>query len=287
MSAPLLVPILEFGSHRNLVEKRDAMYLFFDTETAGLPQSYSAPASDGNNWPRLVQIAWLLTDRNGKELRSQSFIIRPVGFEIPESAVSIHGITTAKAKKLGVELKRALTEFSKDLQSADTLIAHNMEFDERVVGSEFLRVARMGNPLIGKALYCTMRSSTSFCRIPGGPRGYKWPKLQELHKVLFGSQYESAHDAVADVNACAKCFFELKRKGLISMVAGPEEGDQSSIDDQVLFDEIYEFAELCPWFDTSHFVDDVYAQFEDRGSISEAQRVALARIRDMLEEKSS
>jgi hypothetical protein len=35
------------------------MYLFFDTETTGLPKNYKAPVTDLNNWPRLVQLAWL------------------------------------------------------------------------------------------------------------------------------------------------------------------------------------------------------------------------------------
>ena len=38
------------------------MYLFFDTETTGLPRSWKAPITDSNNWPRLVQIAWLVFD---------------------------------------------------------------------------------------------------------------------------------------------------------------------------------------------------------------------------------
>jgi DNA polymerase III epsilon subunit-like protein len=113
-----------------------------------------------------------------------------------------------------------------------------------------------------------MRSSTSFCRIPGGPRGYKWPKLQELHQALFSVEFDAAHDAVADVRACAKCFFELKRRGVISGAEAPEEDDEVSLDDQVLFDEIYSLADLCPWFDTDRFVDNVYAQFEDRGFIT-------------------
>ena len=68
------------------------MYLFFDTETTGIQRSHDAPASDVENWPRLVQIAWILTDESGNDLRSQAFIIRPDGFEIPASATRIHRI---------------------------------------------------------------------------------------------------------------------------------------------------------------------------------------------------
>ncbi len=262
------------------------MYLFFDTETTGIPRNHDAPASDTANWPRLVQIAWSLTDEKGNELRSQASIIRPNGFEIPASATRVHGITTATAQRLGVEIKRVLTAFSKDLAAAEVLVAHNAQFDERVVGAEFYRSGRKSNPLSGKKLYCTMRSSTAFCRIPGGPRGFKWPKLQELHRALFGVEFESAHDAVADVRACVRCFFELRRRGVISGTESPETEEEISLDDQELFDDIYSLAELCPWFDTEQFVDNVYAQFVDRGFITDAQREALIRIHDMLEENS-
>ncbi len=35
-------------------------YLFFDTETTGVPRNYKAPSSDTRNWPRLVQLACVL-----------------------------------------------------------------------------------------------------------------------------------------------------------------------------------------------------------------------------------
>jgi DNA polymerase III subunit alpha len=42
------------------------MYLIFDTETTGLPQNYSAPLTDFDNWPRCVQLAWQVHDETGK-----------------------------------------------------------------------------------------------------------------------------------------------------------------------------------------------------------------------------
>jgi DNA polymerase-3 subunit epsilon len=274
------------------------MYLFFDTETDGLPKDHDAPASDVENWPRLVQIAWMITDENGNEVRKQSFIIRPDGFEIPATATNVHGITTETARRLGISIESALTAFANDLSAAEILVAHNIQFDERVVGAEFYRSGRTTSPLAGKILLCTMRSSTGFCRIPGGPRGYKWPRLEQLYTVLFGSSFESAHNAIADLNACAKCFFELKRKGVLFGSETPDadydddddaddDDAEMSADDQELFDSIYELASLCSWFDTARFVDSVYAQFETRMFITDAQRDALIRIRDMLEEKSS
>ena len=192
------------------------MYLVFDTETTGIPRDHDAPASDIGNWPRLVQIAWLLADAEGHELRSQAFIIRPEGFVIPDGAVRVHGIDTETARQRGIEVGSALDAFATDLSEAEILVAHNVRFDERVIGAEFFRAGRKGNPIESKTRYCTMRETTDFCRIPGGPRGYKWPTLDQLHRTLFGVGLEAAHNAVVDVRACATCFFELKRRGIIS-----------------------------------------------------------------------
>ena len=66
------------------------MYLFFDTETTGLPKNWRAPVADLNNWPRLVQLAYLYCDGDGNTLLSGDYIIKPDGFLIPESASIIH-----------------------------------------------------------------------------------------------------------------------------------------------------------------------------------------------------
>lgn len=44
------------------------MYLFFDTETTGLPMNWKAPITDFNNWPRLVQLAFLTFDIDGNKI---------------------------------------------------------------------------------------------------------------------------------------------------------------------------------------------------------------------------
>ncbi|MFR6285749.1 MAG: hypothetical protein ACLUN1_18295 [Odoribacter splanchnicus] len=47
------------------------MYLFFDTETTGLPKQWNAPVTDLENWPRLVQLAWIMYDDRGNMLESR------------------------------------------------------------------------------------------------------------------------------------------------------------------------------------------------------------------------
>ena len=70
---------------------------FFDTETTGLPKNWKAPVTDLNNWPRLVQLAYLCCDNDGNEISSGDFIIKPEGFSIPAQVSKIHGITNESA----------------------------------------------------------------------------------------------------------------------------------------------------------------------------------------------
>jgi len=193
------------------------MYLFFDTETTGLPGNWKAPVTDLNNWPRLVQLAYLVFDNEGKNIEEGDFIIKPEGFAIPIDASRIHGITTERALKEGKSLSEVLNQFLLLISQAELLVAHNMSFDEKIVGAEFLRLG-MQNPIPAKKKICTMESSTNFCAI-NGPYGYKWPKLSELHYKLFNSNIEDAHNAAVDINATAKCFWELKNKGIINISA--------------------------------------------------------------------
>ncbi len=189
------------------------VYLFFDTETAGLPLYRNAPAHDARAWPRLVQIAWLLCDDGGHIARQERFVVRPEGFTIPPDAVRVHGITTEAAIRSGVPLRVALDTFRQETLRSSTIVAHNMAFDGAVVAAECAR-SGMENPLSGIPSFCTMEASVRVCGLRR-PGGLKWPTLMELHRTLFGSVYPGAHDAGNDAVACARCFFELKRRGVI------------------------------------------------------------------------
>ena len=189
------------------------MYLFFDTETTGLPRNWRAPLEDSNNWPRLVQAAWILCDNNGNELAASDFIIRPNGFIIPDYVAQVHGITTSRALKEGQPLADVLCKFSQAAKEARFVVGHNVGFDEMIVGAEFYRLG-MKNSLDGKERICTMLAGAEYCGIENR-YGYKWPKLSELHGQLFGASFDDAHNAAADIRITAKCFWEMKRRGIL------------------------------------------------------------------------
>ncbi len=158
-------------------------------------------------------MAWEVFDIRGWKTSARSFVIRPDGFKIPKDAEEIHGISTALAKRTGVRIAKALDAFIEALSKASVVVAHNFEFDDKVLGAEFYRRG-IRDPFRLKIKVCTMTAATEYCALPG-QYGFKWPKLAELHYELFGKRVKEAHDAAADVATCSKCFFELKRLGLV------------------------------------------------------------------------
>jgi DNA polymerase III epsilon subunit-like protein len=191
------------------------VYLFFDTETTGLPRSWSAPVTALDNWPRLVQLAYMAYDGEGGLIAAVDTIVKPEGFTIPVESSRIHGITTERALAEGRDLGGVLRDFKALLDPARYLVAHNISFDEKIMGAEFLRNGLPDIPA-AKHKICTMHSTTEYCAIPG-PRGYKWPKLTELHRKLFNADFSEAHNAAADIAATAKCFWELKERGILKI----------------------------------------------------------------------
>ena len=190
------------------------MYLIFDTETTGLPQNYSAPLTDFDNWPRCVQLAWQLHDETGKVVSSGDYIVKPDGFTIPFNSEKVHGISTERANKEGILLEEVMDHFNRDVEKTVFVVGHNLEFDLNIMGSEYLRMKRE-NPLSKKIAIDTKDESTEYCAIPGGRGRYKWPTLAELHDKLFSIGFEEAHNAAADVDATARAFLELVRIGVI------------------------------------------------------------------------
>jgi len=192
------------------------MFLIFDTETTGLPRDWNAPLTDADNWPRCVQIAWQLHDRDGHCIAYEDYLVQPEGFTIPYDAEKVHGISTALAKAEGVPLEVVLEKFVAVVGQCEYVGGHNVKFDVNIMGAELLRRGDQNFleqvPVIDT---CT-EETASLCRLPGGRGGkFKLPTLSELHAYLFDTDFAEAHNATADVEATTRCFFELFRQGLI------------------------------------------------------------------------
>ncbi len=191
------------------------MYIIFDTETTGLPRDFRAPITDTDNWPRLVQLAWQIHDDKGDLIEVKNFIVKPEGYTIPYNAEQIHGISTERANRQGVDLSFVLEEFNKALAKSKFAVGHNVIFDVNIVGCEYYRKG-ISSTMTNMDQIDTKNESVDHCAIPGGKGGkFKWPTLTELHQKLFNQGFDEAHNASADVEATTRCFLELVRLGVI------------------------------------------------------------------------
>ena len=138
------------------VARRADETLVFDTETSDLPSNWHHPASDVDNWPRIVQIAWIVCDPKFRPKRKHVTLIRPDGWEVAPRAERVHGIPTQMARAFGAPVAEVLPAFDAELRSCGLVVAHNLEFDQTIMTAEFIRA---GLPQHFDAIkgFCTMR----------------------------------------------------------------------------------------------------------------------------------
>ena len=191
--------------------------IVFDTETTGLPQDMRASTEKTELWPYIVQISWLIYDDVSKSITNiNNHIIKlPEGVQIPQESINIHRITNEKMRSEGKSIDFILRDFTKDFLSCQILIAHNLNFDNKVIQAEYNRNKQIN--WLGrhrKIEYCTMKYGKDFAKIWVKSKFYdgmylKPPKLIELHEKLFKTQPQNLHNSMVDVWACFRCFHQM------------------------------------------------------------------------------
>lgn len=192
--------------------------LFYDTETTGFPV-WDAP-DDVRSQPHLVQVAALKVNAETREVISQfDLIVQPNGWDIPEGASAIHGITTEYASAHGVPEAMALHLLLMHMDDEiTTLVGHNEAFDRRIINIAASRYHR-GFRHVWKRTkgYCTCNSATPILQLPPSDRmkqknidGYKKPNLREAYEFFFSRPHSNAHSALANATACMEVYWAIQ-----------------------------------------------------------------------------
>lgn len=193
--------------------------LYFDTETTGVPERTAKWDVDFMEYPHIVQIAWIF---DGRE---ESHIIRPNGWEIPQEAIDVHGITTEYALEHGEPFASVVDMFIQDCRIAGLICGHNIHFDTGIVKANILR--ELGREYyeaqnVEMALYKgkridTMRSSMKWVDARMANGRLKFPNLSELFSRCFPGGTFNAHDALEDTRAVKLCLPVLVGMGLVEL----------------------------------------------------------------------
>ena len=184
--------------------------LFVDTETSGLPPDWSQPYAAEQNWPYIVQLAWMIYTKEGEQIKAENhYLPLPAGVSIDSTSAKVHGLTTEFLHAHGQNREMVMQRLHDDLVEYQPLVvAHFMELDLHMIGAGFYR-AHLDNPLQTLPMFCTMKLTEKFVR----PAQQRYLSLGALYKRLFQEPLLHQHDAWVDAQAAARCFFELRRKG--------------------------------------------------------------------------
>lgn len=188
--------------------------LIFDTETTWFIDKKN-PALDAQ--PYIIQFAWIygeLIDGDFSEIKRINQFIKPK-ISIPYAASQVHHIYDIDVKN-APSIEAYIDDFLQIINQSDVIIGHNIEYDEEMIKLELKRLGR-DYEYRPKQVMCTMKTTVDYCALPGSGERFKYPKLGELYKKLFGEYFIGAHDAIVDVEATLKAFLQLHKIGILKL----------------------------------------------------------------------
>lgn len=207
---------LEYSAYTKIIILLRNIYvkiLVFDTETTGFINK-----KDPTNLeiqPHIIQFAgilWELKDGKYIELERKNILIKPP-ISIPYGSSQVHHIYDIDVKDAPI-MSEQIDNIMDFLWKADAIIWHNIEYDEDMLKLELKRLEKL-HLYSPQQVICTMKTTVDFCAIQGNGLRFKYPKLWELYKKLFGEYFVWAHDAMVDVEATQKCFLKLEQQWIL------------------------------------------------------------------------
>ena len=190
--------------------------LVFDTETTGL----FPPRNEIAKYPYIVQISWFIYDYGDNKIKSMNdhIIKLAPNMVIPQQSIDVHGITNEIMNTRGIDIQETLFRFVSDIKTCAMIIAHNINFDKRVINVELMRngFSKSLTELRRKE-FCTMKKGMDVCKLTmqsyySKKRIPKFPRLTELHDKLFEKSPKNIHNALIDILMCFRCYYKMTQK---------------------------------------------------------------------------
>lgn len=212
---------------------RRTRFLVFDVETTGLLPKNSKNGSHPTitDYPYITQLSYVIYDMNTRKVVEtfDSYVKLPPTVEINTESAQITGITKEICETQGRDITIVLQSLYNAYKTCDVLVAHNMDFDEKVILVELERSRKqldvnslglfnkISEELNNVERYCTMKKGTTLCNIlmdsykPGGPPRKKFPRLSELYVKLFDEPAPTGlHNSLVDVETTLKCYLKMR-----------------------------------------------------------------------------
>jgi DNA polymerase III epsilon subunit-like protein len=165
--------------------------IILDTETSGF-------------YNDILQLAYVICNDKGTIIKSVNKFVKD---RIPSiDSTKIHGITKEKIKKEGIDFHEIIKELSKDLDSCEIIVGHNVQFDLNTIKND---IRTYGIHIVDNKGNNKINIFDSVKIIDTLTLAKKKIKLEQLYFELFNKKFSGAHDALNDVLATKDCYFKL------------------------------------------------------------------------------
>ena len=183
------------------------IFLVFDTETGGFPSKKKELTDDTQPPTTQLGVSLRTKDRVIAEL---DMLLHVGDRYINPRATEANGHTSELCNEFGLAPLAAITAFHAMVVKADMIVGHNISFDTQMIDIEYARADMLeeAKTYNSKPSYCTMKTTAALCGLLRKDGKPKVPTLEELYLFLFEVKLEGAHDAMVDVQATARCFFD-------------------------------------------------------------------------------
>ena len=165
--------------------------MVLDTETTGF-----------YDYDRVLQLSYILFNEVQTLKTFDHYVRIHPSIKIKNS--EIHGITNEICKNHGIPINQILDIFCYDLELCKALIGHNLQFDIRMLKSEFKRVSLNCDLLTCKPIEDTFQLGKQ--KYPKGTP----MKLGDLHRLELKTDMVNAHNALYDVIATMNIYKKIK-----------------------------------------------------------------------------
>lgn len=166
---------------------------------------------------RVVTAFFGVLDENGSVIEAHNWMVKPDGYEIPEEATAVHGVSTEEATKYGQPLREVILQMITAINIATVynsipLAGHNLAYDITVLDREMTRANSSGVPYWVEEVVI-LDSLVIDKHIDPYRKGKRTLITAAAHYGVELSE-EEAHGAQADAIASGRIIQAMLRQGL-------------------------------------------------------------------------
>lgn len=207
--------LTEMGFAQSSQEK--AHYLAVNIDPSG-PQMYrSNRKEDLSNWPRAVRVAFIAFDEDQKVIDSGCEIIKQPR-PLPAEGFFSHKVTDEIWKKEGVKPEIFFVRIWEHSINAKVFIGIDAKFQHNLLEANMRRFTITNE--FGMTVKKIEDAASYVLQLPKDDPKHEYaiPSLEQIYNFLFPNEPLDFEVELAPekVVVSAKCYFEMKKRGLIS-----------------------------------------------------------------------